>query len=246
MSNIEYGFLQQMVTRDAKYNVTSTVDNYFHVENSIKKIKTWCENKTDFIKPIFLVHLYCVESNTLHRGLKEDTVTLPYGLYWKYHKNNRKLRALVKNQLKSPSKFASYMAKDWFRDEYYKQLICILNIEYTYKELMGVIDEKYHLLIFSYYYNAYNKHDIIHAIQKIIYDRINNSIVVDGILGNQTIDFIKKYINDYVGYSVLDGLKNNLFEMYEHKKNFNLNKNGWKNRLENAVKLTKIMYGKDR
>jgi len=243
---MENYFVWQIVTRDTKRNVTSTVNDYFHVKNTVDKVKIWCM-ATKYIKPIFLVHLHCVESNTLHRGLKEDTVTLPYGLYWKYHRANTKLRNLVKNQLKSPNKFALYMQKDWFIDEYYKQLIGIMNEEYIYNDIFDIIDEKkYHLLIFSYYYNAYNKTEIIHAIQQTIYDKIDDRITVDGILGDETTDYIKRYVNRYDGFGLLDQLQNNLFEMYKHKRDFNLNKNGWKNRLKNAVELTKIMYGKDR
>jgi len=252
--------LYQMVLIDKGIDILSPMIN----DNRIKEVEDTLEtieksiNKHGHLLKEYLVHLHCVETNTVHYNTGESYRTLPYGLYIKYHKDNRELKTLLSSTSNGSAiniwyritnrqfKKASYF-NYWFMGKYYEVLLDIIENNYIDKKLFDLVDKKIWLLMFSYIYNKGESKSLIYALQMFIkIEKKDKNIIIDGIIGNQSNSlFIQHFSNgDDICMKTIEKIADYIFE-YGYKKHVNkdlfaLNKHGWRNRLNNAIGIIKI------
>ena len=228
-------------------------------DNRLKEVKECIDilnkicNEDEYLMTEYLIHLHCVETNTVHFNIGEKHRTLPYGLYLKYHLNNRPLKALISSIVDSGTRWyrvsnkqfkrASYF-NYWFMEKYYEILLKIISKEYINKTLFDVVDkDKLWVLLFSYIYNKGESKSLIYALQMFLKKEKKEKIIVDGILGKQSKKLFKEHLYS-IGSDDLRKIADYIFKYgYEKHTNndlFLLNQYGWKNRLQNAIGIIEI------
>jgi len=252
--------LYQMVLIDKGIDMLSPMinDNRIkEVEDTLLKIEKSI-NKHGHLLKEYLVHLHCVETNTVHNNIGESHRTLPYGLYMKYHQDSKELKTLISSISNVASerwyrisnkqfKKASYF-NYWFIGKYYEVLFDIIDKKYIDKKLFDIVDKKIWLLMFSYIYNKGESKSLIYALQTYIFmEKKEKNIIIDGIIGDQSRRLFIKHLSngDDICMKTVEVIADYIFE-YGYKKHvrnqdlFALNKHGWRNRLNNAVGIIKI------
>ena len=249
--------LYQMVIIDKGIDYLSPMINDNRLKEVMEHIETVNSvcNRDEYLLKEYLIHLHCVETNTVHYNVGESHRTLPYGLYLKYHLKNRKLKALISTIVDSGNtkwyrvtnkqfKRASYF-NYWFIGKYYEVLLKIIRNEYIDKSLFDVVDkDKLWVLLFSYIYNKGESKSLIYALQTFIRKERKEKILTDGILGKQSKGLFKEHLYS-VSINNTEKIKDYIFKYgygkHTNKNLFALNQHGWKNRLDNAVGIIKIM-----
>ena len=255
--------LYQMVLIDKGIDILSPMinDNRIkEVEDTLLKIDEIVNKEHSYLLKEYLVHLHCVETNTVHNNVGESHRTLPYGLYMKYHQDSKELKTLISSISNGADRWyrisnkqfkkASYF-NYWFIGKYYEVLFDIIDKKYINKKLFDLVNKKIWILMFSYIYNKGESKSLVYALQTYIFmEKKEENIIIDGIIGDQSSRLFIQHLSDGddISMQTVEVIAKYIFD-YGYKKHVNkdlfaLNKHGWKNRLNNAIGIIKIKWFK--